>query len=286
MFHGLGRDIANSSGKRTWVNFKYERLPIFCFFCGLLGHDVRHCANHFAVEKNGGEVDYQYGEWLKAFGGRSRSPPRSTPRGGGAENDQSSDTWEIRRPMSQGVDKPQHMDNPKVYAENMDTQGKGVQQSVAKNIGVIEGENIDKPVPFVVEKIKVNSNVDQMVRQDKFSVDEPSKLEPISDFEQSMGADEGEINDTSTPIFVENIKVNSKARLVDTESNLSVTGPSELKPAKLKSTWTRIMRMDYGLVRFLGLVRYHYWEREENHVKLIVPISRTLKVCSMLNGGR
>ena len=101
-----------------------------------------------------------------------------------------------------------------------------------------------------------------------------------------MGADEGEINDTSTPIFVENIKVNSKARLVDTESNLSVTGPSELKPAKLKSTWTRIMRMDYGLVRFLGLVRYHYWEREENHVKLIVPISRTLKVCSMLNGGR
>ena len=41
--------------------------------------------------------------------------------------------------------------------------------------------------------------------------------------------------------------MNSKARLVDTESNLSVTGPSELKPAKLKSTWTRIMRMDYGL---------------------------------------
>ena len=253
MFHGLGRDIANSSGKRTWVNFKYERFPIFCFFYGLLGHDVRHCANHFAVEKNGGEVDYQYGEWLKAFGGRSRSPPRSTPRGGGAENDQSSDTWEIRRPVSQGVDKPQHMDNPKVYAENMDTQGKGVQQSVAKNIGVIEGENIDKPVPIVVEKITVNSHVDRMARQDKFPIDKSSELEPISEFEQCIGTDEGKIHDIFTPKFVENINVNSNVRLVDTKSNMLMSGPSELKPTKQKSTWTRIMRMDYGLGGLLGV---------------------------------
>ena len=70
--------------------------------------------------------------------------------------------------MSQGVHKLQHIDNSKVYEENMDTQGKEiyskVQQSVAKHIGVIERENIDKPVLVVVEKIKVNSNVDQMVR--------------------------------------------------------------------------------------------------------------------------
>ena len=58
--------------------------------------------------------------------------------------------------MSQGVHKPQHIDNSKVYEEIMDTQGKGIQQSVAENIGVIEGENIDKPVPIVVEKITVN----------------------------------------------------------------------------------------------------------------------------------
>ena len=62
-----GGYIADSSGEHTWVNFKYERLPIFCYFFGLVGHDVRHCANHFAVEKNGGEVDYQYCEWLKAL---------------------------------------------------------------------------------------------------------------------------------------------------------------------------------------------------------------------------
>ena len=60
-----------------------------------------------------------------------------------------------------------------------------------------------------------------------------------------MGADKGEKHDIST--LVENIKVNANANQVDTQSNLLVTGPSELKPAKLKSTWTKIMRMDYGL---------------------------------------
>ena len=53
-----GGFIAGSDGARSWVTFKYERLPLFCHYCGLLGHDVKHCASHFAVSKNSGEVDY------------------------------------------------------------------------------------------------------------------------------------------------------------------------------------------------------------------------------------
>lgn len=64
-----GGFIADSDGVRTWVKFKYERLPIFCHYCRLLGHDLRHCASHYAVEKNGGEIEYQYGDWLKVDGG-------------------------------------------------------------------------------------------------------------------------------------------------------------------------------------------------------------------------
>lgn len=63
-----GAFIAGSDGVRTWVKFKYERLSMFCHYCGMLGHDVKHCASHFAVVKNGGEVNYQYGDFLRAMG--------------------------------------------------------------------------------------------------------------------------------------------------------------------------------------------------------------------------
>ena len=54
------------------MDYKYERLPIFCHYCGILGHDFKNCAAHYAAEKNGGAEEYQYGEFLRAIGGRSR----------------------------------------------------------------------------------------------------------------------------------------------------------------------------------------------------------------------
>ena len=71
-----GGFIAGSEGGCTWVTYRYEQLPIFCHYCGLLGHNVRHCAGFFAALKNGGVVDCQYGEWLKSMGARSWSPPK------------------------------------------------------------------------------------------------------------------------------------------------------------------------------------------------------------------
>ena len=56
-----------------WVSFKYERLSIFCHFCGILGHDLKNCVAHFAAEKQGKRVEYQYGYFLKATGSRPRA---------------------------------------------------------------------------------------------------------------------------------------------------------------------------------------------------------------------
>ena len=84
-----GSFIVGSDGIRTWVSFKYECLPLFCHYCGMLGHDVKHCVSHFATIQNGGEVDYQYRDSLRDIGRRPRSfSPRNVSDSAGAPREQ------------------------------------------------------------------------------------------------------------------------------------------------------------------------------------------------------
>ena len=68
-----GAFLGDSKSQRTWVSFKYERLPIFCHFYGVLRHDLKHCAKHFAQTKNGRDALCQYGYWLKTNEGQNQS---------------------------------------------------------------------------------------------------------------------------------------------------------------------------------------------------------------------
>lgn len=43
---------------------KYERLNIFCFICGLLGHTKKQCPKLY--ECSAGEIVKAYGHWMKA----------------------------------------------------------------------------------------------------------------------------------------------------------------------------------------------------------------------------
>ena len=67
-----GGNILNLDGEKTWVNFKYERLPSFCYVCGYLGHDEKHCPN---LPCNP-DSPKQYGEWLRAIGNQKSSVDR------------------------------------------------------------------------------------------------------------------------------------------------------------------------------------------------------------------
>lgn len=52
-----GGKIASVEGEKFWESSRYERLPTFCFLCGRLGHDEKHCKESLDQQNS-----KQYGE--------------------------------------------------------------------------------------------------------------------------------------------------------------------------------------------------------------------------------
>ena len=48
----------------SWANFKYEKLPNFCFFCGLIGDSDHFCEKFFDYPNK--SVEKLFGTWLRA----------------------------------------------------------------------------------------------------------------------------------------------------------------------------------------------------------------------------
>lgn len=45
-------------GQKSWVLFKYEKLPRFCFGCGCIGHGIKECSVTLIEVKNFPEDDF------------------------------------------------------------------------------------------------------------------------------------------------------------------------------------------------------------------------------------
>lgn len=52
------KTIKNKRGMDVVVEFRYERLPFFCFLCGIMGHGERDCS---VVTEEGREEGYKWG---------------------------------------------------------------------------------------------------------------------------------------------------------------------------------------------------------------------------------
>lgn len=52
--------------QEVWVEFKYENVATFCYYCGLVGHSERSCSARKNVARSGDIREEQYGEWLRA----------------------------------------------------------------------------------------------------------------------------------------------------------------------------------------------------------------------------
>lgn len=51
-----------------WVNFKYEKLPTFCFYCGIVGHQEKNCGQKVEDARKQTIIEDQYGDWLRVQG--------------------------------------------------------------------------------------------------------------------------------------------------------------------------------------------------------------------------
>ncbi|KAM7531628.1 hypothetical protein LguiB_035038 [Lonicera macranthoides] len=60
--------IKKAGQTESWVNFKYEKLPNFCFFCGVIGHAEKFCEVLFKFPDK--TIPRLFGTWLKAPGKR------------------------------------------------------------------------------------------------------------------------------------------------------------------------------------------------------------------------
>ncbi|KAF4378237.1 hypothetical protein F8388_010676 [Cannabis sativa] len=61
----VGRFVP-AGGTRSWVQFKFERMPMLCFKCGLWGHEQIDCKEEPAMEDIGNGLKVlKYGYWLK-----------------------------------------------------------------------------------------------------------------------------------------------------------------------------------------------------------------------------
>ena len=60
-----GKKISIEGGESRWVNFKYERLPNFCYECGMLNHAMKECLGKLMENNQRAEGCMQYGAWLR-----------------------------------------------------------------------------------------------------------------------------------------------------------------------------------------------------------------------------
>uniref|UniRef100_A0A2N9GNM8 Reverse transcriptase domain-containing protein n=1 Tax=Fagus sylvatica TaxID=28930 RepID=A0A2N9GNM8_FAGSY len=80
-----GGYILSPEGEQVWVQYKYERLPLFCHSCGRLGHSVQACTHTTPPTSDAAAPVLPYGEWLRASP-NSRPIFQCSPREGVSQN--------------------------------------------------------------------------------------------------------------------------------------------------------------------------------------------------------
>ena len=97
-----GKRVTIEGGKSRWINFKYERLPNFCYNYGLLSYALKNCLNSFEIPQQKIN-DLQYRAWLRGEPIRRGFKDLTEPS---MESEGDERSWAAGFRPEKGVEKP------------------------------------------------------------------------------------------------------------------------------------------------------------------------------------
>lgn len=56
--------VRRAGNEWSWITFKSENVPTFCFICGVLGHSDKFCSKLFETPES--EITRPFGVWMRA----------------------------------------------------------------------------------------------------------------------------------------------------------------------------------------------------------------------------
>jgi interleukin-1 receptor-associated kinase 1 len=142
--------------RNMWVDFKYERLPNFCFACGRIGHQLKECEDVEDVDNNSysdiEEKSQAFGPWLRAS------------------------------PLPRIIEEPRKDASSGTCSKNLfptSSQSKGATSEGKKD----KEQEVDQHVPRVKAKEKGVTN-----SEERLAISEPPKAIEVEDVAESLGA--------------------------------------------------------------------------------------------------
>nr|POE89702.1 protein tpr1 [Quercus suber] len=210
----MGSDLRIVEVGNNILQFKYERLPTFCYRCGILGHDEKHCQASLLEQSSG----RQYGEWMKAGGvlkvrgEKEKLKEQSVTEKGGS--------------ASMVVDDEDRTENGVGGRSSSVLVVDGGVEPAKGSVSMMEADQLD----FVMNPVMSNHRKHgELVRWEE-------RLPKASNSEKEQNAREGLSGDRTNSVRTEWNGTEVGQHVVSKEFGPDLSGAGNLSPIKIKET--------------------------------------------------
>lgn len=124
-----GRKVRLGEYGLKWVEFRYERLPIFCYMCGKIDHDERDCLMWIRSNDTPRPDEKQFGPWLRASQDKNQKPQLvltgknggiDSGEGGRRDTDKKVDDGVVSKPVPGSGDDKQREETARLAVSRAD----------------------------------------------------------------------------------------------------------------------------------------------------------------------